>query len=166
MAIRPNDRRRLARLALPLVYARRAEVNRRMRLRVSVRFAEHLEALLRLEGIAPETTCVMRRLREAEAKLAAIPDTPELQQADEDYLARTDTRWIDAEWQRGRRYRPPPREEKTWESEVERLIGRFRSDIRELDFTRASPMELYAWCLSRHGATIAEAAKNIAEAAE
>ncbi|HEX6440539.1 MAG TPA: hypothetical protein VF007_00025 [Stellaceae bacterium] len=166
MAIRPNDRRRLARLAMPLVYAKRAEVSRRMELRASFCFSKHLEALLLLEGIDPESTCVMRGLREVEAKLAAIPDTAELRQADEEYLARIDTGWIDAERQRGRRYRPPPREEKTFDSEVERLIGRYRSDIREKDFTKASPMELYAWCLSRHGATIAEATENIDEVAD
>lgn len=166
MAIRPNDRRRLARLAMPLVYARRDEVNRRMELRASLRFSEHVHALLLLEGIDPEGTCVMRRLREVEAKLAAIADTPELQQADEAYLARADTGWIDAEWERGHRYRPPAREEKTFGSEVERLIGRFRSDIREIDLVQASPIELYAWCLSKHGASFDEATENVAEAAQ
>jgi hypothetical protein len=166
MAIRPNDRRRLARLAMPLVYARRDEVNRRMELRASLRCSEHVHALLLLEGIDPESTCVMRRLREVEAKLAAIPDTPELEEADEAYLARADTGWIDEEWRRGRRYRPPPREEKTFASEVERLIGRFRSDIREIDSVQASPIELYAWCLSKHGASFDEATENVAEAAQ
>ena len=166
MAIRRNDRRRLARLALPLVSARRDEVMRRVGLRRSVGFFEHLEVLLRLEGIDPEGTCVMPRLRETEATLAAIPDTPELRRADDDYLARADTGWVDREWDRGRRYRPPPHEEKTFESEVERLIGRYRADLRERDFAACSPMELYAWCLSRHGASIAEATENIAEAAK
>jgi hypothetical protein len=112
MAIRRSDRRRLARLAIPLVYARRHAVERRVELRQSVAFSEYLGDLLLFEGIDPESTCVMRDLREAEAALAAIPDTPELRQADEDYLARADTSWVDEEWERGRRYRPPPREEK------------------------------------------------------
>ncbi len=107
----------------------------------------------------------MGRLRETEAELAAIPDTPELRRADEAYLARNATRWIDEKWERGRRYRPPPREEKTFASEVERLIGRFRTDC-EIDFAKDSPMDLLAWCLSRHGATIAEATDNIAKAAD
>jgi len=166
MAIRRNDRRRLARLAMPLAYARRDEVMRRVRTRESLAFYESLCGMLRLEGIDPEKTCVVGGLRAVEAWLAAIPDTPELRRADDDYLARVDTGWIDEEWRRGSRYRPPPRDEKTFGSEVERLIGRYRADPRERDFAACSPMELYAWCLSRHGASIAEAAENIAEAAQ
>jgi len=90
MAIRPNDRRRLARLAMPLVSARRDEVNHRVELRKSVDFFEHLQGLLRLERIDPERTCAMGHLREAKATLAAIPDTPELQRADAEYLARAE----------------------------------------------------------------------------
>lgn len=165
MAIRRNDRRRLARLAMPLVYAERDAVEYRVELREAVAFFEHVRALLLFEDVDPESTCVMRRLREAEAELAAIPDTPELRRADDDYRARKDTSWIDEEWERGRRYRPPPREEKTFAEEVERLIGRYRTDVREKDLTTASPMGLLAWCLSRHGATIDEAAANIAKAA-
>jgi hypothetical protein len=166
MAIRRSDRRRLARLAMPLVYAKRAAVERLVELRQSVAFCEYLGDLLLFEGIDPESTWVMRDLREAEAALAAIPDTPELRQADADFCARADTRWIDEEWQRNRRYRPPPRAEKTFRGEVERLIGRYRTDVRDKDLTKASPMELFAWCLSRHGATIDEAADDIAEAAD
>jgi len=166
MAIRRNDRRRLARLAAPLVYARRHAVERRVELRQSVAFCEYLRDLLLFEDIDPESTCVMGRLREAEAALAAIPDTPELRQADAEYCARADTRWIDEEWERGRRYRPPPREEKTFRGEVERLIGRYRTDVPEIDFAKKSPVELLAWCLSRHGATIDEAVDEIAKAAD
>ena len=164
MAIRRSDRARLARLAMPLVATKRSEVERRVEWRAGVAFCEHVEALLRLEGVDPEPTCVVRRLRAAEAELAAIPDTPALKEADEAYLARLDTRWVDEEWKRGRHYRPPPREEKTFEQEIERLMGRYRTDIQTEDLTKASVMELYAWCLSRHGATIAEAAADIAKA--
>jgi hypothetical protein len=166
MAIRPNDRRRLARLAMPLVSARRDEVNRRVELRGSVDFLEYVEALLLLEGIDPERTCVMRHLREAEATLAAIPDTPELRRADQEYLARADTGWVDAEWERGRHYRPPAHEEKSAETEIERLMGRYRSDRRDVDLAKASVFDLFAWCLSRHGATVAEAQEDMDEAAK
>ncbi|HEV8030769.1 MAG TPA: hypothetical protein VGP42_07105 [Stellaceae bacterium] len=165
MAIRRSDRARLARLAASRVHARRHEVERRVGRRQSLAFCEYLRSLLLIEGVEPETTCVMKYLREAEAELAAIPDTPELRRADEDYLARTDTCWIDQEWERKRRYRPPPREEKTLGSDVERLLGRYRTDC-EIDFATASPMELLAWGLSRHGATIDEATGNIEKAAE
>src|SRR5438132_11257184 len=166
MAIRPSDRRRLARLAMPLVLARRDAVDGRESLRNRVAFFEQLGALLLIEQIDPESTCLMDRLRETEAALAAIPDTPELRRADEEYLARVDTRWVDAEWRRGRRYRPPPREEKTFAGEVQRLIGRYRTDVTDKDLAEASPIELLAWCLSRHGATLEEAADNVAKAAE
>jgi hypothetical protein len=165
MAIRRGDRQRLARLAMPLVWAERHAVERRVELRKSVAQSELIEGLLLLEGVDPESTCVMRDLREAEAALAAIPDTPELRETDDDYLARADTRWIDEEWERGRRYRPPPRAQKTFRGEVERLIGRYRTDVRDKDLTKASPLELLAWCLSRHGATVDEAADDVEKAA-
>jgi hypothetical protein len=148
MAVRPIDRARLARLAAPLVEAERAPILCRMELRERVDFLELVRDLLLHQGVDPESTDVMRRLRAAEAKLAAIPDTPALRRADKKYLAREDTGWIDAEFRRGRRYRPPPVEEKTWEGEVERLIGRYREDPR-IDFATTSPMCLFAWCLSR-----------------
>jgi hypothetical protein len=151
---------------MPLVATKRSEVDRRVGWRAGVRFCEHVEALLRLEGVDPETTCVVLRLRKAEAQLAAIPDTPALKEADEAYLARLDTHWVDEEWKRGRHYRPPPREEKTFAGEVERLMGRYRTDIQNKDLTKASVMELYAWCLSRHGATIEEATADIARTAK
>jgi hypothetical protein len=121
--------------------------------------------LLAIEGVDPEATSVVIRLRDAEAKLAAIPDTPELQRADEDYLARIDALWLDGELDRGRRYRPPASEEQTFESEIERLMARYRSDS-EIDIATASPVDLLAWCYSRHGASYAEAADAVAKAAE
>ena len=48
---------------------------------------------------------------------------------------------------------------------MERLIGRYRTDC-EINIATASPMELLAWGLSRHGATIDEATGNIEKAAE
>jgi hypothetical protein len=166
MAIRPNDRRRLARLAMPLVSARRDEVNHRVELRQSVDFLEYVEALLLLEGIDPERTCVKGHLHEADATLAAIPDTPELQRADDEYLARADTGWVDAEWDKGRHYRPPVREEESSKTEIERLMGRYRTDCRDIDVATASVFDLLAWCLARHGATVAEAQDDIDEAAK
>ena len=151
---------------MPLVWAERHAVERRVGLRALVAEFELICVLLAIEGVDPESTCVPGRLREAEAELAAIRDTPALRRADEEYLARADTGWVDEEWQRGRRYRPPPREAKTVASEVQRLIGRYRTDIPDKDLAKASPIELLAWCLSRHGATIEEAAEDIAKAAE
>src|SRR5207248_367905 len=94
-------------------------------------------------------TCLMDRLREAEAELATIPDSPELRQAES-----------------SKRYRPPPREKAPIEREIERLMGLYRSDVQETDLATRSPIELFAWCLSRHGATYEEAAAEIAKAAK
>jgi hypothetical protein len=165
MAIRRSDRARLARLAGPRLWAKRNEVERRVELREDVRFCTLVSIMLTAEGVDPETTCVPRHLREAQAELAAIPDTPELEDADDDYLAREDPGWID-DWQPKPRYRPPPRQEKTAKGEIERLMGRYRTDCKDMDITKHSDFELFAWCLSQHGATYREAAPECAKAAK
>jgi len=165
MTIRRSDKARLARLAAPRLWAKRHEVEHRVELRDDVRFCTLVRIMLMVEGVDPETTCVPRDLRDAQAKLAAIPDTPELKQADEDYLAREDPSWID-DWQSKPRYRPPPRQEKTAKGEIERLMGRYRTDCKDMDITKYSQFELFAWCLSRHGATYREAAAECAKAAK
>src|ERR1700693_3082206 len=158
MAVRRTDRARLARLAAPLVFAERAPIQRRRELRSGAAFLKLVRELLLREGIDPESTCVMGQLREDEAALAAIPDTPELREADEAYCARRNTGWIDEEWNRGRRYRRrAPVGEKTFKSEVERLIGRYRADPR-IDVTKASLRKLRAWCLSRKNDPMEQAA--------
>ena len=164
MAIRRSDRLRLARLAGPRLWEERDAVEQRDRWRLRRSFALRVALLLCVEAVDPESTCIGDRYREAQAALDAIPDTPELQKTDEAYLARSDASWID-DWQPKSRYRPPPREEKTFESEIERLMGRFRTDC-EIDVTKASPFDLYAWCLSKHGASYAEAAPKAQKAAK
>jgi len=164
MAIRRTDRLRLARLAGPRLWEERHAVEQRDRWRLRRSFALRVALLLCVEAVDPESTCIGDRYREAQAALDAIPDTPELQKADEAYLARSDASWID-DWRPKSRYRPPPREEKTFESEIERLMGRFRTDC-EIDVTKASPFDLYAWCLSKHGASYAEAAPKAQKAAK
>lgn len=165
MAIRQSDRARLARLAGPRLWARRHEVEHRFGLREDVRFCTLVGIMLMAEGVDPETTCVPRHLREAREALAAIPDTPELEQADDDYLDREDPGWID-DWQPKPRYQPPPRQEKTAKGEIDRLIGRFRTDCKDMDITKHSLFDLFAWCLSKHGASYAEAAPECAKAAK
>ncbi|MBV9017663.1 MAG: hypothetical protein JO058_18605 [Alphaproteobacteria bacterium] len=165
MAIRPSDRARLARLAGPRLWDRRHEVQHRVALRERVRFCMLVAMLLEIESIDPEATSVARTLREARAELTAIPDTPELEEADDDYLAREDPSWID-DWQPKPRYRPPPRVEKTARGEIDRLIGRYRTDCKDMDITKHSVFDLFAWCLSKHGASYAEAAPECAKAAK
>ena len=164
MAIRRTDRLRLARLAGPRLRDARDAVEERARLRNRLCFFRRVTLLLAVAEVDPERTCIARRLDEAEAALAAIPDTPELAKADEAYLACLDTRSID-DWQTPR-YRPPPHVEEPIKSAIERLMTRYRTDLTDIDLATHSPFELFAWCLSRHGATIDEAAEPIAKAAE
>ena len=164
MAIRRADRARLARLAGPRVWAERHAVEERFKLRNKLCFFRRVALLLAVAEVDPERTCIARRLHEAEAALAAIPDTPELAKADEAYLACLDTRSID-DWQTPR-YRPPPRVEEPIKSAIERLMTRYRTDLTDIDLATHSPFELFAWCLSRHGATYDEAADKARKAAE
>jgi hypothetical protein len=153
MAIRHTDRRRLARLAGPCLREERHALEERVALRW---FFLRVAILLAAEEVDPETTCIAERYREAEAALAAIPDTPELAKADAAYLARSDARWSD-EGRPRRRYEPRRLEDPA-KSAIERLMSRFRTDC-EINFADASPMELYAWCLSRQqGESYEEAA--------
>jgi hypothetical protein len=151
MAVRRSDWARLARLAAPLVEAERSAVEHRQEARVAVRFFALVRDLLREAGIDPELTDVPRRLRAAEAELAAIPDSPALRRADQAYLARADTGWIDREWNRRHRYRPPPAPEESGADEIRRLIGRYREREDPPVLAEASPVDLFAWCLSRRG---------------
>ena len=165
MAIRRTDRLRLARLAGPRLRDARDAVEERARLRHRLCFFRRVTLLLAVAEVDPERTCIARRLHEAEAALAAIPDTPELAKADEAYLARLDTRSI-GDWQTTPRYRPPRRVEGPVKSAIERLMTRYRTDLTDIDLATHSPFELFAWCLSRHGVTYDEAADKARKAAE
>ena len=164
MAIRRADRARLARLAGPRLREAHDAVEDRAKLRNKLRFFRRVALLLAVAEVEPESTCIARRLHEAEAALAAIPDTPELAKADEAYLACLDTRSID-DWQTPR-YRPPPRVEEPIKSAIERLMTRYRTDLTDIDLATHSPVELFAWCLSQHGESYDEAAAAAAKAAE
>ena len=165
MAIRRTDRLRLARLAGPRLRDARDAVEDRAKLRNRLCFIRRVALLLAVAEVDPERTCIARRLDEAEAALAAIPDTPELAKADEAYLACLDTRSI-GDWQTTPRYRPPRRVEGPVKSAIERLMTRYRTDLTDIDLATHSPFELFAWCLSRHGATYDEAADKARKAAE
>ena len=165
MAIRRTDRLRLARLAGPRLRGARDAVEDRAGLRNRLCFFRRVALLLAVAEVDPERTCIARRLHEAEAALAAIPDTPELAKADEAYLACLDTRSI-GDWQMTPRYRPPRRVEEPVKSAIERLMTRYRTDLTDIDLATHSPFELFAWCLSQHGESYDEAAAAAAKAAE
>jgi hypothetical protein len=165
MAIRVSDRRRLAALADPRRREERHAVEERVALRKRLSFFGRVAILLAVEEVDPESTCIADRYREAKAALAAIPDTPELEKADAAYLARSDGRWSE-DWQPRPRYQPPPRVEEPIKSAIERLMGRYRTDLRDSDLTKMSAFDLYTWCLSRHGETYDEAAAACQAAAK
>jgi hypothetical protein len=165
MAIRVSDRRRLAALADPRLREERHAVEERVALRKRLRFFGRVAILLAVEEVDPESTCIADRYREAKAALAAIPDTPELEKADAAYLARSDGRWNE-DWQPRPRYQPPPRVEEPIKSAIERLMRRYRTDLRDSDLTKMSAFDLYTWCLSRHGETYEEAAAECKKAAK
>jgi hypothetical protein len=146
MAVRRSDRRRLARLAAPRVAARLYAVEHRRSLRSTVAMGETIRGLLEALNIEPAGTHAIRYAEGAAAELAAIPDTPELRQADTEYCERRDTGWIGQEWGRGR-YRPPI-ETKTVADELKRLIKLYR-ERPAIDLAQASMYETYAWCLFR-----------------
>ena len=149
MAVRRRDKARLARLAAPLVFAESVQVRRRQGWRQTVQIGEVAREVLLHEGVDPALAYGMRGAERAAAALAAIPDTPELQQADEDYCAREDSGQLAELWSAGRRRsRSPPIPEKTFESEVRRLMQRYR-ERPEIDFATAPLVQLSAWCLSR-----------------
>jgi hypothetical protein len=165
MAIRVSDRRRLAALADPCLREERYAVEERVALRRRLRFFGRVAILLAVEEVDPESTCIADRYREAKAALAAIPDTPELEKADAAYLARSDGRWSEDRQPRPR-YPPPPRVDEPIRSAIERLMRRYRTDLRDSDLTKMSAFELYTWCLSRHGETYDEAAAECKKAAK
>src|SRR5204863_253717 len=115
-----------------------------------------------------ERTVAPRRERPEPVALPSLRNTadlaPAMAKADEAYLACLDTRSID-DWQTPR-YRPPPRVEEPIKSAIERLMTRYRTDLTDIDLATHSPFELFAWCLSRHGATYDEAADKARKAAE
>ena len=164
MPIRHTDRRRLARLAGPRLRDEREAIKQRVALRRQFSFHARIALTLAAEGVDPESTCIADRYREAKAALDAIPDTPELAKADDAYLARCDTCRID-NGQPAPRHQPSPRDAKTFEGKIERLMNRLRTDC-QINFANASPIELYTWCLSRQqGESYEEAAAAAQEAA-
>jgi hypothetical protein len=164
MAIRRSDRVRLARLADPRLREERLAVEERAALRKRLNFFRRVAILLAVEDVDPESTCIARKLREAEAALAAMPRIPELAKTDTGSLARSDARSI-GDWQPRSRDQPPPRIEEPIKGAIERLMTRYRTELMDADLTRMSAFDLYAWCLSQHGETYAEAAAAAQKAA-
>jgi hypothetical protein len=85
-------------------------------------------------AVAPALAETLRRGDAAAAELAAIPDTPELQRADEAIL-RTKANNTNGGAHHAR-------------EKMARMAEQFRSGQHRVDFTNASPAELLAFCVA------------------
>src|SRR5437016_1353059 len=80
---------RLARVAAVAASADWAEIAERHRLQATATIAASVRRTLQALGIDPACAAHLRQAEAAEAALAALPDTPELRQAEDDYAADT-----------------------------------------------------------------------------
>jgi hypothetical protein len=135
--VRRDLERRLARaeVAANAIYRNDLEaVRRRQALRNCAKTHELIRERLRLMGIDPAHAVALRRGEEAAAELDEIPDTPELQAADEALLS------------------PDYDNRDDGVRNVEEIIApmaqRCRRDQYRLDLANASPVELLALCVA------------------
>jgi hypothetical protein len=130
---RPRDRR-LARLGARVVDAEMAEIHHRSGLRATATIGAAVRCALAAEGIDPAIATRLREADAAEAALAAIPDTPELQRADSDHEASGPAGGGDAL--------------DDFAAETRRLAKHYEANS-EIDLATAPLADLFAWCLSR-----------------
>jgi hypothetical protein len=106
-------------------------------------------------GIDPTHIYAVQSGEEAVAELAAIPDTPELERADEEICRTEDSDTGDAARQ--------------VKEKLLRLAELYRSGQRRIDFADASPFEVLAFCLAtrlRTGIEMSVSAGETSDAAQ
>jgi hypothetical protein len=106
----------------------------RQSLRARVKLCQLIRERLRVIGLDPTRAETLQRGEAAAAELAAIPDTPELERADEAIL-RTKCNSGDG----ARQFR----------EHHARMAELYRSGQQRIDFANASPCELLAFCVAR-----------------
>ena len=151
-----SDRRFLQRLKAE---ARRVDIEpavHRSYLRLRVELCAGLRMMLLSLGIDPAGVRCLRYGERAAAELAAIPDTPELEQADDDLLAADEAQ-------------TPPSGSDPWDH----LLARLEHDARYWaesgrtpDFSSEPLQTVLAWCLAQDTAGAAWAEPAGPEAAE
>jgi len=139
----PRGRKaRLVRLGARLNHAAAAEIHERSRLRAIAVIGAAVRVALEGEGIDPARASQLREAELAEAALAALPDTPELREEDNDYTAlgpEGDPGALDA-----------------FLAETQRRARRYEADC-EIDLAAAPLADLLAWCIARGALTLQQA---------
>jgi hypothetical protein len=133
---------RKARLARALAVAARAEateIGERQRLCAIATIARAVRVALEARGIDPACAARLREAATAEAALAALPDSPELRQTDDDAAAHDE----DAD----------PGALDAFVAQTERLAGRYASDCT-IDLATAPLADLFAWCIAEGALTL------------
>lgn len=138
--------RRLARLGARAVDAEMAEIHHRCGLRATAAIGAAVRCGLAAEGIDPARAVRLREADAAEAALAAIPDTAELQQADSEYDAREPGGVGDALDE--------------FAAETRRRAKHYAAD-GALDLATAPLADLFAWCLARHTIELRRSADDL-----
>jgi hypothetical protein len=103
-------------------------------LRALVEMHQIIRERLRVLGIDPALAETLRRGEEAAAELAAIPDTPELERAD-DAIFRT-------------KCSNSGDEASQVPEKLARMVELYRSGQHRIDFADASPVQLLAFCIA------------------
>ena len=124
---------RLGRLAAPARHAEISAAHHRSALRARAATGAVVRDCLVHAGIDPARAVMLLVADEAAAELAAIPDTPELEQADAAVVARA----ADSD----------PDALSRFQAKMHNLVRRYREGD-EFDPARASLAELHAWCLA------------------
>jgi hypothetical protein len=137
---------RIARLAAALASAESARIDHRSALRATATIGAVVRCALAAKGIDPAIATRLREADAAEAALAAIPDTQELQQADHGYAA--------GEPDCG------PGALDAFVAETRRLATRYEADC-EIDLAAAPLADLFAWCLSRRTIELQPSGENL-----
>jgi hypothetical protein len=103
-------------------------------LRALVEMHQIIRERLRVLGTDPALAETLRRGEEAAAELAAIPDTPELERADEAILRAKCSNSDDGAHH--------------VREKIARMAELYRSGQHRIDFAEASPFELLAFCIA------------------
>lgn len=139
-----GDRRFLERLKRQSRHVDLSAAIDRVYLRDVVWKAAQVRAILAELGIDPDRVPALIRAEGAAAKLAAIPDTPELRRADRELLAADERA-------------NPVEGEHPWESVVRKIkkgVRYWAETGRTPDFGEASFPTIFEWCLAQDQACI------------
>jgi hypothetical protein len=121
-------------LAPAISWVDRQAAHRRQSLRTCIKWCDLIRERFSVMGIDPGLAVALRRGEEAAAKLAAVPDSPDLKAADEaivtaDYC-NADERLCE------------------FKAKIERIAQQYRGGQHQLDLANASPAELLAFCVA------------------